>query len=301
MGSKTPASTFELADRLQSNRARSQHRSSRIEFFLWMRVHALILYCTDRSTGLQKLFPAPARYDMAGQDPLLAGPTACFLTLTASASKCECKSESGVVPSLYGLTGKLSRAVSSYLELALYALDPTLRRTQRTYHISPIRDLVQMRAREWLRRFLARCSSGASRRTAKSTCLTTTGLLGYDSAVRRIPAILLLGLFSFSLIEPALVAGDDSKLPACCRRDGQHHCAMTGESSAGGAVVQALCAAFPKTGATPAYAKLAGIRPEQWIFGQSVGHPAGYVQTQALFHVSFSRARQKRGPPALLS
>lgn len=119
--------------------------------------------------------------------------------------------------------------------------------------------------------------------------------------VRRLPAIFLLGLFSFSLIEPALFAGADAKLPACCRREGQHHCAMTAEASAAGASVQAVCPAFPKTGATPAYAKIAGMRPAQSMLGWTVGHPAGRVRTQALFRVSFNRARQKRGPPALIS
>jgi hypothetical protein len=123
----------------------------------------------------------------------------------------------------------------------------------------------------------------------------------YDSAVRRIGAIFLLGLFSVSLIEPALVADDESKLPACCRREGQHHCAMTGESRAPGAVVQAVCPAFPKAGAAPAYTKLAGMRPARLVLGQIACHLAGSVQAQALFRVSFSRARQKRGPPALLS
>jgi hypothetical protein len=119
--------------------------------------------------------------------------------------------------------------------------------------------------------------------------------------VRRVPAILLLGLFSFSLIEPALMADNDSKLPACCRREGQHHCAMTVESSAAGSAVQAVCPAFPKTGATPAHTRLAGIRPEQLMFGQPVSYLTACTQTRALLRVSFSWNRQKRGPPALLS
>ena len=37
--------------------------------------------------------------------------------------------------------------------------------------------------------------------------------------------MLLLALFSFSLISPAVLASDaDSKLPACCKRNGKHHC-----------------------------------------------------------------------------
>jgi hypothetical protein len=43
----------------------------------------------------------------------------------------------------------------------------------------------------------------------------------------RLSAILLSAFFSFSLISPAVFAADpDASLPACCRRDGKHHCAV---------------------------------------------------------------------------
>jgi len=53
--------------------------------------------------------------------------------------------------------------------------------------------------------------------------LTQAG--SYNQALRRVFAILLIALFSFSLISPALSADSDSNLPACCRRTGKHHCA----------------------------------------------------------------------------
>ena len=47
-------------------------------------------------------------------------------------------------------------------------------------------------------------------------------------AMRRIPAILLVVLYGFSLISAAWFSPDaGSGLPACCRRDGKHHCEMT--------------------------------------------------------------------------
>jgi hypothetical protein len=51
----------------------------------------------------------------------------------------------------------------------------------------------------------------------------------YSSMVkmRRVPAILLVFLFGFSPIASALFVDDQSNLPACCRRDGKHHCGMT--------------------------------------------------------------------------
>jgi hypothetical protein len=71
--------------------------------------------------------------------------------------------------------------------------------------------------------------------------------LRYDKALRRLWAIFLLALFSFSLIGPTVAADSDSNLPACCRRFGKHHCSMSGNPSSGPAARSARCAAFPET------------------------------------------------------
>jgi len=44
--------------------------------------------------------------------------------------------------------------------------------------------------------------------------------------VRRLFAILLVALFSFSLIAPALSSGAETNVPECCRRAGKHHCSL---------------------------------------------------------------------------
>lgn len=118
--------------------------------------------------------------------------------------------------------------------------------------------------------------------------------------VRRIPAILLLTVFSVSLSVPALPAGNDSNLPACCRREGMHHCSTPDTASTGASIV-AVCPAFPKTGATPAHSKIAAVRPAVAIARQIGEQAAGPVRTLGLVHSWFARERQKRGPPALLS
>lgn len=118
--------------------------------------------------------------------------------------------------------------------------------------------------------------------------------------VRRIPAIVLLTVFSVSLSLPALPAGTDSNLPACCRREGMHHCATPGTASTGASIV-AVCPAFPKTGATPAHSKIAAVRPAAVIAGQIAEQAAGLARRLGLVHSWFARERQKRGPPALLS
>jgi hypothetical protein len=123
--------------------------------------------------------------------------------------------------------------------------------------------------------------------------------------VRQAWSILLLVVFGTSLIGPALFAASDSNLPACCRRDGKHHCAMLdsmGQESPAGPAIQSArmkCPVFPKVGPVSAYSKALGLRASEAIFASIVRHPAVQPQIEALYRVSFSRASQKRGPPAL--
>jgi len=120
--------------------------------------------------------------------------------------------------------------------------------------------------------------------------------------VRRFPAILLLSVFSFALIAPAVLAADgDSKLPACCRREGRHHCAMPADSSSAGAVVQAVCPAFPEAGAVPAYSKLLGVRPIRAMVASITVHAAPRAQSEPFGYSASRRVRPQRGPPAHLS
>jgi hypothetical protein len=123
--------------------------------------------------------------------------------------------------------------------------------------------------------------------------------------MRRTVSILLVSLFSFALIGPAVSASDaDSQLPACCRRDGKHHCAMTENQpapSVGPLLHAARCPSFPAAKAVPASRTLGLVRISQAIFAGLVSHPASRPQTEALYRISYSRAGQKRGPPTLLA
>jgi len=126
--------------------------------------------------------------------------------------------------------------------------------------------------------------------------------------MRRVPAILLVFLFSFSLIGPALFVNAESNLPACCRREGKHHCGMAAQDTAdvpsSGPAVDALrakCPFFPSGGAVvpdsgpalPAAASAAGV--------SSAGQIALPAEAEAGYRISFNRAHHKRGPPCLLS
>jgi hypothetical protein len=120
--------------------------------------------------------------------------------------------------------------------------------------------------------------------------------------VRRGSAALLLAIFGFSLITPALSASDpESKLPPCCRRPGKHHCAMTSSDSSSGPAFQALCPSYPTAAAVPVNPVVSLSAISLAAFVVPVTHPAIRPHTQLLRHGSFSRARQKRGPPILLS
>jgi hypothetical protein len=123
--------------------------------------------------------------------------------------------------------------------------------------------------------------------------------------MRRASAVLLLALFSFSLISPAVSASDaDSKLPACCRRHGKHHCTTPakGSQSTSGPTVQAgKCPFFPVSEAVPKYRMIAGAAISLAEFEQLVIHQACIRPTESLRHGFHSRAHQKRGPPSFVA
>ena len=124
---------------------------------------------------------------------------------------------------------------------------------------------------------------------------------GHNAHVRRVLASLLLAVFSFSPTATALLANEDSNLPACCRRLGEHRCALVNLASQGASFIQERCPHFPSGSASLAASEMASVTPSQAIFGAIVSHPAAHAQTEARYRVSFSRAWQKRGPPAFLA
>jgi hypothetical protein len=115
---------------------------------------------------------------------------------------------------------------------------------------------------------------------------------------------LLLVLFSFPLIVPAQRTDNEAKLPACCRREGKHHCGMANGSSqqqTSGVSARAKCPSYPVASAAPLFSNTVLLNPSRIFFASIVNHPAVQSQTEALQRISFSRSRQKRGPPSLVS
>jgi len=107
---------------------------------------------------------------------------------------------------------------------------------------------------------------------------------------------------------PLLSAEPESKLPACCRRDGKHACSMMMKSSPSSIPGQPsitakkiACPLYPSGKTLPVSARAAGtpVQPTSWMPANSAINVV--EQLEARFRMSFSRATQKRGPPPTLA
>src|SRR5215467_13449905 len=117
--------------------------------------------------------------------------------------------------------------------------------------------------------------------------------------MRRLWATLLLAVIGYTLIAPALFAGPaDTKLPACCRRNGKHQCA-TAASPNGPALQSARCISFPETNpaTTPRSTAVAGSAPV--VSAVLPAHPAPRCEVQSFARAFFLCATQGRAPPSV--
>jgi hypothetical protein len=129
------------------------------------------------------------------------------------------------------------------------------------------------------------------------------------SVFRRISALLLLVLNSLLLTVPVAVAANTKspEIPACCRRDGKHKCAMTVKPVAGAgntlAMVSDVCPCCPKGSVQASVTTAdAAFTPERTAFYLPVfALESGLPQTLARQRISEHRAWRKRGPPASTS
>jgi hypothetical protein len=125
--------------------------------------------------------------------------------------------------------------------------------------------------------------------------------------VRRFPAIvLLLVAFSLSLLTPLLLASaEQTNLPACCRRDGNHHCAkQMGKPAADGVQITALsvCPFFPAGKVTPAPVPLGIAPPVLNGIAASITVENAPAPPRVTRHSdAIIRPWQQRGPPSLVS
>jgi hypothetical protein len=105
----------------------------------------------------------------------------------------------------------------------------------------------------------------------------------------------------FVAISPAFGSGPVSHLPLCCRRDGKHACSQMAQSPASGAAFEAArCTLYPGARAVPAQAKASGAMPFVRVNTAAAVEPSARPRTEIRYRLSYNRAGQKRGPPALL-
>lgn len=127
--------------------------------------------------------------------------------------------------------------------------------------------------------------------------------------MRRAISILLLALFLYPSLSAAAERSsiDESRLPACCRRNGKHHCAMSEEMI--GRMIAAISGKTPTIGAPahcPFYphAQNATVTPVFAVTPQPATLPAHQL-TERISIARIARAsvailgvRPVRGPPA---
>jgi hypothetical protein len=141
-----------------------------------------------------------------------------------------------------------------------------------------------------------------ARRLAIHSCL----LLCYSLGLRRLLSIAILLVIGLPTISPllALPANSSDGVPACCRRDGKHHCTMqmarqTVESydkQHGISVAGEKCPRLPKACPGTRYSQ-SMLDAASASFADVVLHPALAPQSMARQRISFRHSHQKRGPP----
>jgi hypothetical protein len=123
--------------------------------------------------------------------------------------------------------------------------------------------------------------------------------------VRRISSISLLLLLLLPLISPIFAAtAAETNLPACCRRDGKHHCAIStvtksraiNSGAIQATVIREKCPSYPAPSAT-AHTNLSHGEARATAFSNIISFETRIAQTEACRRISFDRSRHKRGPP----
>ena len=125
----------------------------------------------------------------------------------------------------------------------------------------------------------------------------------YNQAVRRLLAISLLLLFNLPLVSPlfALTATSDANLPACCRRNGAHHCNMQMPSASASndpafSSIPEKCPAYPRP-ATLVRVTHAQIQASTFVFATPAAAASVTLHAETRSKGNAKFPHQKRGPP----
>jgi hypothetical protein len=122
--------------------------------------------------------------------------------------------------------------------------------------------------------------------------------------MRRTLAVAIAVLISLPLLAPFFALGSSTAVPACCRRNGQHHCMggmmqMPG-SNQGASIIGPRCPRFPIAFMIPQMPGFVADN-EGEIGADLFVRPTALPQTEARYRIAFARSRQKRGPPVIPS
>jgi hypothetical protein len=131
----------------------------------------------------------------------------------------------------------------------------------------------------------------------------------YECQMRRALSIFFILLFGLGPLAATLGAEEDARLPACCRRHGAHHCAISMRAAAAIAeaassqpiiTAPATCPFFPGyTAATASAPQALDASPVSLPFPLAQSHSPAAGSAAA--RLSQIRTRASRGPPASLT
>ncbi len=124
--------------------------------------------------------------------------------------------------------------------------------------------------------------------------------------LRKFLSILLLAVFGLTVAAPLFALGNDAgtALPACCRKNGKHHCLGNMAERASGTSQgthidkpEQKCPFYPAAN-TASHLNLLAPGVSSASLASLMSDPAGVVQTESKRRISCDRSRQKRGPPS---
>jgi hypothetical protein len=121
--------------------------------------------------------------------------------------------------------------------------------------------------------------------------------------MRRAISVLMIVFFGLGPLVATLSADEDSRLPACCRRHGAHHCAMStdamsaAEPGTSNIKAPATCPYFP--GYTVALNTITlALSPAPLSLPALIAELHSPVAGRGAARISQLRTRANRGPPA---
>jgi hypothetical protein len=119
--------------------------------------------------------------------------------------------------------------------------------------------------------------------------------------LRRISAILLLALFGFSLTGFAFHSDPEANLPACCRRHGNHHCALAtgGKTTGSGFHSNDRCPLFPALGVATTSGVQLRLTPRISVSAPDYARALLSRPADVRPRARRAAAHGERGPPSL--